>query len=125
MRQLYKRSRDLLNESLALFRKFGDTYHEGVALGNLGNLHSALKESTAALDCFNQALQIARLTKDVRSEANTLFNSSLEYHNSGDLRSAMANATAALEIFEAIEDPNAPRVRALIIQWQSSDDDLS
>jgi hypothetical protein len=37
----------------------------------------------------------------------------------GNLPEAIARATAALAIYEAIEDPNAPMVRAALAEWQA------
>jgi hypothetical protein len=37
----------------------------------------------------------------------------------GDRAQAIAHAEAALEIFEAIESPNAAKVRAALAQWRA------
>jgi len=43
-------------------------------LGNLGNVHNDLKELRKAIECYEQALRIAKETKDRRAEGYFLGN---------------------------------------------------
>ena len=66
-------------------------------------------------------MQIAREIGDRLGEANALFNSALALDQLGDRPAAIARAEAALKIYEAIESPNASRVRDQLAKWRGED----
>lgn len=53
------------------------------------------------------------------AEGNALFNSAVAFESLGNRAEALARAGAALEIYEAIEDPNAAKVRAQLAEWRA------
>ena len=89
-------------------------------LGNLGNAHFSLGDARKAMDYHEQALVVSREIGDRRGEGNALFNSALAHDSLGNCPEAIARAAAALEIFEAIEDPNAAKVRATLAEWRAT-----
>ena len=67
-----------------------------------------------AIESYEQALAIAREIGDRRGEGNRLANLGLLVKGQGDLARARQLWEQALEIYEAIEDPNAKRVRGCL-----------
>jgi len=65
-------------------------------------------------------LAIAREIGDRRGEGNALWNSALALDKLGDRAQAITRAEAALRIREAIEDPNAAKVRARLAEWRKA-----
>ena len=61
-------------DALEVYRKIGDHWGEGAALGNLGNAHALLGETAEALGIYERRLVIARLTGDRSGEGSTLAN---------------------------------------------------
>jgi hypothetical protein len=49
-----------------------------------------------------------------------LWNSAMALEKLGDRAEAIARAEAALRIFEAIENPNAAKVRARLAEWRKA-----
>ena len=64
-----------------------------------------------AIEYCEQALSVAREIGDRRMEGNALANLGLLAEGQGELAHARELWEQALRIFEAIEDPNAERVR--------------
>jgi tetratricopeptide (TPR) repeat protein len=93
---------------------------EGAALGNLCLAYAALGDARKAVEFYGQRLVIAREIGDRRGEGNALWNSALALDSLGDRAQAIARAEAALKILEAIEDPNAAKVRAKLEEWRSA-----
>jgi tetratricopeptide (TPR) repeat protein len=71
-----------------------------------------------AIEFYEQALVIRREIGDRRGEGNDLWNSALAFYKLSDRAQAIARAEAALRIYEAIEDPNAAKVRAALAEWR-------
>ena len=107
-------------QQLDIVREIGDRRGEAAALGNLGNANNALGDAHQAIVFYGQALVIAREIGDQRGEGNALWNSALAYEKLGDRAQALARAKSALQIREAIEDPNAPKVRAKLAEWRAA-----
>jgi tetratricopeptide (TPR) repeat protein len=105
-------------QQLEIVREIGDRRGEGNAFGNLGNAHLQLGDARRAIGYYDQALVIDREIGDRRGEGSDLWNSALAQENLGEWAGALARAEAALAIFEAIEDPNAERVRKQVEEWR-------
>ncbi|MDL1897285.1 tetratricopeptide repeat protein [Anaerolineae bacterium CFX7] len=98
-------------QHLVIAREIGDRRGEGADLGNLGNAYAALGDARQAIAFYKQYLVITREIGDRRGEGNALANMGLAYKELGDANKAKTLWRAALEIYEAIEDPNAKRVK--------------
>jgi tetratricopeptide (TPR) repeat protein len=109
---------EFYEQQLVITREISDRRGEGNALGNLGNAYADLAEPHKAIEFYEQQLTIAREIGDRSGEGNALFNSALALDQLDDRAQAIARAEAALQIFEAIEDPNAAKVRALLEKWK-------
>ena len=105
-------------QQLDITREIGDRRGEGSAMGNLGVVHKNLGDARKAIDYYEHALVIAREIGDRRGEGTDLWNSALAYDSLGNRAEAIPRADAALAIREAIEDPNAAKVRAKLAQWR-------
>lgn len=110
---------EFYEQQLVITREIGDRRGEGNALGSLGNAYADLGDARKAIEYHDQQLVITREIGDRRGEGNALWNSALAYKALGNLPEAIARATAALAIYEAIEDPFAPQVRAKLATWQA------
>jgi tetratricopeptide (TPR) repeat protein len=109
---------EFYEQQLVIAREIGDRRGEGAALGNLGSAHMNLGDARKAIEFYEQQLVITREIGDRRGEGNALFNSALAHDSLGNRAEAIARAAAALAIFEAIEDPNAVRMRARLEEWR-------
>jgi tetratricopeptide (TPR) repeat protein len=107
-------------EALLIDREIGDQRGESKDLGNLGTAYGDLGDLRKAIECFDEALIIKRKIGDQRGEANSLTNSALVLHSLGDRAQAIHRAEVAIKIFEAIEDPNAAKVRAKLAEWRAA-----
>ena len=105
-------------QALVIDREIGDRRGEGADLGNLGSAYSALGDARKGIGFFEQQLVIVREIGDRRGEGNALFNSALASEKLNDRAQAITRAEAALKIYEAIEDPNAAKVRAELAEWR-------
>jgi tetratricopeptide (TPR) repeat protein len=114
-----RRAIEYYKQALAISREIGDRRGEDNALGNLGNAYSALGEPRRAIEYYKQALDIDREIGDRRGEGTDLWNMADELEQLGEWGQAIARAEAALQIFEAIEDPNAARVREALARWRA------
>ncbi len=110
---------EFYQQRLDIAREIGDRRGEGNALGNLGVAYDDLGETRKAIEFHQQALDIDREIGDRRGEGTALFNLSLSQDKLGQRAQAVANAEAALRIFEAIEDPNAEKVRRRLAEWRA------
>ncbi len=106
-----RRAIDFYERALLIAREIGDRRGEGNRLGNLGLAYAALGEIRRAIDHYEQALLIAREIGDRRGEGNRLGNLGNAYAALGETTQAVDCLEQALAIFEAIESPNAKRVR--------------
>lgn len=77
-------------------------------------------DARKATEFYEQALAIARDIGDRRGEAAALWNSALALRKSADYAQAIARAEAALRIYEAIEEPRAAQVSALLAEWRAT-----
>ena len=105
-------------QCLKLHREMGDRLGEGNDLGNLAIAYKELGDVRKAIEFYEQALVIRREIGDRRGEGNDLWNSALAFYKLSDRAQAIARAEAALRIYEAIEDPNAAKVRAALAEWR-------
>jgi tetratricopeptide (TPR) repeat protein len=110
----------LFEQHLATAREIADRRGEASTLGNLGNAYAILGNARKAIELYEQALAIRRETGDRRGEGNDLWNSADEFWKLGDRAQAIARAEAALRIREAIDDPNAAKVRAALAEWRKA-----
>lgn len=109
---------EFYEQHLNITREIGDRRGEGNALGNLGVAHKNLGDVSKAIEFYEQALVIDREIGDRRGEGNDLWNSALAHDSLGNRAEAVPRAEAALRIFEAIEHPNATKVRAKLAEWR-------
>jgi tetratricopeptide (TPR) repeat protein len=109
-----RRAIELYEQQLVIAREIGDRRGQGNALGNLGNAYAALGEPRRAIEFYEQQLAIVREIGDRRGQGNALGNLGYAYAGLGDTRRAIDLLVGALDIFEAIESPNAARMRAAI-----------
>ena len=116
-----RRAIEYYEQALAIAREIGDRRGEGAHLGNLGLAYAALGEVRRAIEYHEQALSVAREIGDRRMEGNHLANLGLLAKGQGDLARARALWEQALRIFEAIEDPNAERVRGWLAALEEGD----
>jgi tetratricopeptide (TPR) repeat protein len=107
-------------QALVIDREIGDRHGEGDDLGNLGNAYAGLGEARKAIEFYEQQLVIVREIGDRRGEGNATWDSAVALEKLGDRAQAIARAEAALRIFEAIEDPNATKVRAALAKWRKA-----
>jgi tetratricopeptide (TPR) repeat protein len=105
-------------KGFAIAREIGDRRGESADLGNLGLAYSDLEEPHRAVEFYQQALVINREIGDLRGEGIDLWNQAEALEQLGDRAQAIACAEAALLIFEAIESPNAKRVRKRLAEWR-------
>lgn len=116
-----RRAIGFYEQQLEIVCEIGDRRGESAALGNLGNAHLHLDDARAAIGYYEQQLEIVRETGDRRGESCALWNAALAHRVLGEQRVALARAEAALAICEAIEDPNAEKVRSVIAIWRGSE----
>ena len=105
-------------QALAVMREIGDQRAEGNILGNLGNAYSVMGDARKAIEFYEQQLVIVRQIGDRRGEGNARWNSALAHASFGEKAEAIRRAETALGIFEAIEDPAAAKVRAMLAEWR-------
>jgi tetratricopeptide (TPR) repeat protein len=107
-------------QQLVIVRETGDRRGEGAALGNLGVAYKNLGDAREAIEYYGQQLVIVRETGDRRGEGTALWNSALLLEQQGDRQEAISRVEAALRIYEAIEDPNAAKVRRALEELKAS-----
>jgi tetratricopeptide (TPR) repeat protein len=110
-------------QALVIGRKIGDRRGESNTLGNLGTAYYSLGEPRKAIEYYEQHLTIARDIGDRRGEGIALWNSALAYEALGERAEAISRAERALAIREAIEDPEAAKVRAALAEWRDENGD--
>ena len=113
-----RKASEFYEQQLVIARESSDRRGEVNALGNLGSAHYSLGDAHKAVEFYEQQLVMAREIGGRRGEGNALINSALAHDTLGNRAEAIARAGAALKIFEAIEDPNAAKVRAQLAEWR-------
>jgi tetratricopeptide (TPR) repeat protein len=103
---------------LTITCEIGDRRGEGKALGNLGIAYFGLNEPRKAIEYYEKYLAIAREIGDRYGEGNTLWNMALAYEALNERTEAINRVEQALAIREAIEDPEAAKVRAALAEWR-------
>ncbi len=109
---------EFFEKQLTIACEISDPRGEGNALGNLGNAYADLGEPRKAIEFFEQALVIDRKIGHRRAEGDALFHFALALDKLDDRTQAIARAEAALQIYEAIEHPDAAKVRAQLAKWK-------
>ena len=121
-RLLAKRSMELavehIEEAIRLARTNDDLLGEGAGLGWLGNALLLWDDIEQAIGCYEQALDIARVTGGPKGQGYILFNLSLAWEASNDRERAIKHARAALSVLEPYGDAAATHVRSQLAQWQ-------
>ncbi|MGP8198876.1 MAG: tetratricopeptide repeat protein [Limisphaerales bacterium] len=105
-------------QALVIDCEIGNRRGEGSDIGNLGFAYAELGEPGKAIEFYEQQLVITREIGDRRGEGRSLFNYAVALDKLDGRTQAIARADAALQIFEAIEDPTAAQVRAMLEQWK-------
>ncbi|HEY9612486.1 CHAT domain-containing protein [Allocoleopsis sp.] len=100
--QYYNQAIKYQEESLVLVRTISDRYGEAQALGNLGNVYSALGESQRAIDYQQQSLVIAREIRDRLQEGQALLNLGTTYSSLGDYAKALGYHQQSLAIVQEL-----------------------
>lgn len=111
---------EFYEQQLKIVREIGDRAGESNALGNLGNAYLVLGHAPKAIEFYEQSLDITCEIGDRRGEGSDLWNFALALNKLGERTQAMIRAEAALKIYEAIEDPNAAKVRAALAEWRAA-----
>ncbi len=110
---------DYHEQRLVIAREIGDRRGEGNALGSLGNAYGNLGDARKAIEFYEQHLVIAREIGDRRGEGSDLWNSAPAFDLLGEKAEAIRRAEAALQIREAIEAPDAAKVRTTLAKWRA------
>ena len=97
-------ARQLLTESLALFRSVGDELGTAQALGQLGNLCSASGEHATAVELHAESLAIRERSNDARGIGLSRLAMSVAAANAGDFTRAWAESEQALALFDRTDD---------------------
>ena len=84
--------------ALASYWQFGDRLGESQALGEIGNVYSAIGDNSQALDYYQRSLAIIRVLGDRRLEVIGLGNIGSVYHSLGDSPRALDYYQQALAI---------------------------
>lgn len=93
--------------ALAAAGKMQRRKSSGKHLNALGDSYADLSEIHHAIDCYQQALEIARETKDRRGETDTLVGLGTAYYLGGGLARAREYHEFALNIARELEDHRA------------------
>jgi len=116
----FEEALDHLQRALEIDQALGDRRGEASALGSLGTIYQAMGRFEEALDHLQRALEIDQGLGDRRWEGNRLDNLGNAYAALGEVRRAIEYYERALTIFEAIEDPDAERVRRSLAELRKS-----
>jgi filamentous hemagglutinin family protein len=100
--QFYNQAIQYQNKSLAIAKATRDRYGEAQALGNLGNIYSAMNDSQRALDYQQESLVIAQEIRDRLQEAQALLNLGTAYSYLGDYRKALEYHQQSLAIVQEL-----------------------
>jgi filamentous hemagglutinin family protein len=100
--QFYNKAIQYQQESLALAKANRDRYGEAQALGNLGNIYSAINDSQRALDYQQESLVIAQEIRDRLQEAQALLNIGTAYSYLGDYSTALKYHQQSLAIAQEL-----------------------
>jgi predicted ATPase/DNA-binding SARP family transcriptional activator len=87
------RARDLLQESLALYREQNDSWGMGNVLNALGNVSAMLREPETARHYYEESLAIRQRIGDRRGIA-------LCYHNLGNVNQSLGHYDEARELYQ-------------------------
>ncbi len=93
-------ARRAYKEALPIFRDLGNVREEADCLGNLGRLEATVGQAKAALDHFDQALEIFRGLADPPGMARALEGEAWVLRRRGDLEAARGLMEAALTAVE-------------------------
>ncbi len=85
-------------QSLSVFRKFGDADGKISALSNLGLSYRKLGDKDKGLASYGEAVELARTIRDLDKESLLLNNMGNLYLDLGDFSNALANCLNALKI---------------------------
>jgi tetratricopeptide (TPR) repeat protein len=114
----WRKATKFYEQALVIAREIGDQRGEGNAFGGLGTACRNLGELRKGIGFYEQQLVITREIGHRSGEGNALFNSALVLDELNDRTQAIARAEAALQIFDAIEHPDAAKVRAQLEEWK-------
>jgi tetratricopeptide (TPR) repeat protein len=89
----FSKAIDVLEQSLAIYRKADDRYGEGAALTSLGICYYGLGQIARAVDLYEQALAIDRETGDREGEA-------IDLGNLGNCYAELGQITRAIDLYE-------------------------
>lgn len=113
---IHPKAVEYLDLALTKARQIGDKEKEMHCLGHLGNIFGMVGDDHLAIEICDEALELAREIGDRLSEGVNLQMLGLGYACLGEMQKAYTYWKEALAIFEAIESPNAEKVRSLIIE---------
>lgn len=99
-------------QALDLLRTVGSRDGEGAAWHNLGLIHQRLGQHRAAIACFTRALDLFHIAHDRHRQADTLLRLGNSLQNAGESGYAHDTRHQALAILDAIQHPDAQRLRA-------------
>lgn len=110
----YQKAIEYHEQALRISKEIGNPKSESNSFGNLGNAYRSLGKYQKAIELYEQNLEISRQIGDRQGEGTALSNLGNAYESLGKMEKACGLWKEALAIFEAIESPNANRIRSWI-----------
>ena len=95
----------------ALHHEIGDPHNEAAALDSLGYIHRRLGQPDAAVRHYRAACALFRELGDRYEEAESLLSLGDTHAEAGDTGAARAAWRDALHILDALDPPEADRIR--------------
>ncbi len=97
-------ARDLYEQALALYRRFGDEHHAAWVRNNLGLIHKTLCEWDAAAAQLRSALEVYRRLGRFAETGSPLLNLGIVYHKAGEWDRALEHYREAEHVFLQVGD---------------------
>jgi tetratricopeptide (TPR) repeat protein len=109
---------ELFKQQWQIARKIHDRRGEASSLSGAGNAYGNMGDFNKGIEFNKQALAIYREINNRRDQGRCLLNCAVLFNRGGDRSQAITHAEEALKIFEAIEHPDAPKVREQLAIWR-------
>lgn len=103
-----------LRQALHLYRQVGEEFGEGFVLHDLAEAQHVAGQRDRAFDTFRQAATHRQRIGHRRGEATTLDRLGAVLHEAGSTQQAREHWQRALPLLDALGDPRAAEVRALL-----------
>ena len=106
----YQRARTLTEESLALYRKLGDSVNVARMLHELGSVALAESDYERAMPLYEESVEVVRAAGDTRRYAIGLSNLGALLHEQGNLEQAASLQDEALRLQDEIGDKDGAAI---------------